>query len=350
MPRGTDELGLKTLVLRMNYAESEILNPDDAAVLKEVGCNILSVDIVYTNFRKQEVQSKLNKRRIFELFLLSPETFKQSMTQWKYVEQLGYASEEDAKRLFHGIVIKYRQIPLYQPLSIESIHDDVKLQIAKDTSMFRVFNKCIKFKEELVCVDLTGSMSPYYLQVFLWFQLKKNKNPINFSFFNDGDATPDHLKRTGKVGGVYLCKTNSFDSIVGCAYKCISRGSGGDAPENNIEAAIKGLNKFPKTKEMIMIVDNWADMRDYTLMSEINIPVRVIVCGSSWPGMKKTINTQYLDLAKRTGGSLHTMEEDIEDLAKLKEGETVIVGGEKYQIKGGKFYLLGSSKPLTREI
>ena len=32
----------------------------------------------------------------------------------------------------------------------------------------------VKFENELICVDLTGSMSPYYVQLFVWLFLQKN--------------------------------------------------------------------------------------------------------------------------------------------------------------------------------
>jgi hypothetical protein len=215
---------------------------------------------------------------------------------------------------------------------------DLKRKSSADTSLFRIFNKYIKFKEELVCVDLTGSMTPYYFQLFVWLNLKHSTIPLNFSFFNDGDSTPDNLKRTGNTGGVYLDRTNSMDTVTSYAFTCISNGNGGDSQENNVEAVLKGSKKFPNSKEIIMIADNWSDMRDYALISEIKYPVRVIVCGTELYGIKTPVNPQYLDLARRTGGSIHTMEEDIEDLAKKKEGEEITIAGEKFVLRGGRFY------------
>jgi hypothetical protein len=329
---------IKTVVLKMKYGSAEIINPQDSKVLEESGLNIISVDIVYTDFRKQDVQDKINRKRVTELYFLTPSIFNQSLTQWKYIEQLGYATEDDAKKLFHGIVIKYMKVPIYKPESLRSMFSDFKKKSSTDTSLFRIFNKYIKFKEELVCVDLTGSMTPYYFQLFVWLNLKHSTVPLNYSFFNDGDATPDNLKRTGNTGGVYLNRTNSMDTVTSYAFACISNGNGGDSQENNIEAALKGSKKFPNSKEIIMIADNWSDMRDYALISEIKNPVRVIVCGTELYGIKTPVNPQYLDLARRTGGSVHTMEEDIEDLAKKKEGEEITIAGEKFVLRGGRFY------------
>ncbi|MBI1286392.1 MAG: hypothetical protein GC178_02330 [Flavobacteriales bacterium] len=330
---------VKTVTLRMNYGSAQILNPEDAAELNEGGCNILSVDVVYTDFKNEDVQDILNKKRVAELYFLCPDVFNQKMVDWNFVEQLGYATEDGAKKLFHGIVIKYLKVPFYKPESPESMFGDLSVESIGDTSLFPILEKHIKFDEELICVDLTGSMSPYYIQVFTWLHLKHNKQMLNFSFFNDGDMTPDYLKRAGRVGGVYLCKTNSIDTITNYAFKCISNGFGGDTPENNVESVIKGLEKYPKTKQVVMLADNWADMRDYSFMSKIDKPVKVIVCGMDLFGVKKPINTQYLDLARRTKGSVHTMEDDILDLALKREGDEITIDGVPYVIRGGRFMM-----------
>ena len=53
-------------------------------------------------------------------------------------------------------------------------------------------------------------------------------------------------------------------------------------------------------------------------------------------------NTVYLYIARATGGSVHTMDQDLTDLAKLNEGEIVTIGTKKYVITNGKFVLLSS--------
>lgn len=328
---------IKTVSLKMRYGDSEILNPEAAKELNEVGCNIIEVEVVYTDFHKQDVQDLINRKRLTELYFLCPAVFTQSQTNWKYVEQMGYANEEDAKKLFHGIVIKYLKVPVYTPASPRSMLSEIKKEKPADTSFFKVFRKHIKFREELISVDFTGSMSPYYMQVLQWLYLNNNTRKLGFAFFNDGDATPDHLKRMGNVGGVYSFKTNNIDTIAKYAFKCSAAGSGGDSPENNVESVIKGIKEYPESKEVVMLVDNWSDMRDYSMMSEIKVPVKVIVCGTDCYGIKSPVNPQYLDLARRTGGSIHTIEEDLEDLAKRKEGDEIVVGGINYVIRGGRF-------------
>ena len=79
-------------------------------------------------------------------------------------------------------------------------------------------------------------------------------------------------------------------------------------------------------------------MRDYRIIEKLNIPIKVILCGTQFG-----INTQYLELARKTGGSIHTIEEDITHLMDIKEGETITIGRETFKIKKGHFIKLKRS-------
>ncbi|MCE2711753.1 MAG: hypothetical protein LW688_04340 [Cryomorphaceae bacterium] len=67
------------------------------------------------------------------------------------------------------------------------------------------------------------------------------------------------------------------------------------------------------------------------LLSKIKKPVHVILCGS----VDGTIELAYLQIAKKTGGSIHTMEESLTELAKLKEGQSIQFGDKSYKIVQG---------------
>jgi hypothetical protein len=66
-------------------------------------------------------------------------------------------------------------------------------------------------------------------------------------------------------------------------------------------------------------------------LDKIYRPIRIILCDTD-----KGILPEYLEIASKTGGSVHTLKEDIVDLIKKKEGETIVAGGKKYKIQGGK--------------
>jgi hypothetical protein len=84
--------------------------------------------------------------------------------------------------------------------------------------------------------------------------------------------------------------------------------------------------------EIILIADNNSEIRDFELLKSLNVPIRVILAGTFWG-----VNEQYLELAYHTHGSVHTIEEDLERLYEMNDGDYIEIGGNKYRIYGGKF-------------
>lgn len=194
-----------------------------------------------------------------------------------------------------------------------------------------VFERNESWKNALVVMDVTGSMSPYIGETMSWLrETQKSGQIAAFTFFNDGDNKADGTKVMGRVGGVYSIKNNNFNEVYEVMKETMRKGGGGDAPENNIEATIKGLKEFNEVDEIVMVADNWATPRDLKLVEELNRPVHIIVCGS-----RGGVNIAYLQLAFKTGGSVHTIEEDLE-LMDVKPNETFKLGNYYYTLIGGK--------------
>ena len=99
-----------------------------------------------------------------------------------------------------------------------------------------------------------------------------------------------------------------------------------------MEALIEAQNKYPKAKSLVMVADNWANMRDVSLIGQVKLPVKVVLCGAN-----SIINTEYINLAYRTKGSIHTIEDDINDLNKITEGKEIIINKKKYRLLNGSF-------------
>ncbi|GIV27967.1 MAG: hypothetical protein KatS3mg027_1781 [Bacteroidia bacterium] len=104
--------------------------------------------------------------------------------------------------------------------------------------------------------------------------------------------------------------------------------------KNVIEAILYGLKKIKEIEHVILIADNWAPVRDINLLPKIKVPVHVILCGVT-NGMK--INADYLNIAYKTKGSIHTIEEDIDFLIQNASNE-FFINGNLYKLKNGKFY------------
>ncbi len=206
--------------------------------------------------------------------------------------------------------------------------------VSLDTVVTTVLNRNKKWKDMVIVQDVTGSMYPYTMQTLTWRRLnQKTTKARSYVFFNDGDNHPDGP--IGESGGAYGIMASSGDKVENICTTTMSKGGGGAGPENNIEALLYAQNKYPDAAEFVMIADNWAPVRDMTLLSLIKVPVHIIVCGA-YTGQ---INIDYLNIALETGGTVHTIEEDFNELFKLKEGEVIKIGAQKYKVQDKRFIL-----------
>lgn len=207
-----------------------------------------------------------------------------------------------------------------------------------DTTVTQVLERKMKdWKKAVVVTDVTGSMYPYILQLQVWMRLNfHNTDCRHFVFFNDGDNMPDRKKRAGKIGGIYSTKADNYSAMEYTCKEAMNAGNGGDGQENDIEAMLTAQKTFPECKEIVLIADNYAPVRDIALLRQLKRPVHVILCGTQ----SGYINVEYLQIAYETGGSVHTIEKDIDDMAKLSEGAVIEIAGQKYRIQQGKFVLV----------
>lgn len=204
-----------------------------------------------------------------------------------------------------------------------------------DTVVSAVLNRNKNWKNMIIVEDVTGSMSPYIMQTLLWRKLNdKATRAKSFVFFNDGDSRPDGP--IGRSGGAYYVSSTNDDDVEKTCQSTMNKGGGGAGPENNIEAILFAQTKRTELEEIVLVADNWAPVRDLSLLPQVKVPVHIIVCGA-YTG---NVNIDYLNIALATGGSVHTIEDDFNDLAKLTEGSTLTIGSQKYKVKKGKLTLV----------
>ena len=204
----------------------------------------------------------------------------------------------------------------------------------KDSTIFAVLRRHKNWNEIAFVCDVTGSMSAYTTQLLVWYKLNCLTNKINyFTFFNDGDNKSDRKKKIGSTGGIYNIEAGNYEAVELMIQNAMMAGNGGDGPENNCEALLETIKNKPDAKEYVMIADNFANVKDIALMKSINKPVHIIICGTG----NFMVNTDYLDLARATKGSIHSVEQDIENLININEGQTIEFDGKKYILQKGKF-------------
>lgn len=220
-----------------------------------------------------------------------------------------------------------------------SAKDEFKKEFSSSVStrneILEIFNRNKQWKRKLVVCDITGSMSPYIAELMVWLKLNFEKEKgIQFVFFNDGDNKPDHLKVAGKTGGIYYTQPKSYDELLNFASTVAAKGSGGDAPENNIEALIKAIQSAQDYDEIIMIADSYAPISDIKLCKHIQKPIHTILCGYQSGNI---VEPDYISLSWSSRGSIHTIEQDIETIAKTMDGQIITLYGRKYKLLNGRF-------------
>ena len=112
-----------------------------------------------------------------------------------------------------------------------------------------------------------------------------------------------------------------MDSLNNFISRVAAAGYGGDVAENNMEALIKGLKMAGPYKELVMIVDNRSPVKDMDFCKEFDAPVHIITCG-----VDMEIMADYLLIAWKTGGSIHTIEQDIIKIATMLNGQSIRIG------------------------
>lgn len=218
-----------------------------------------------------------------------------------------------------------RHVKLFDPFDIGVADGD-------DSTIFKVLERNKNWQNMVVVEDVTGSMGPYTAQLLIWNRLTyQTRKTTHFVFFNDGDNKPDSKKQLGKTGGVYYINAKDVREVEHMAITAMRNGSGGDAPENNMEALIQAVKDCPEC-EIVMIADNLANVKDIALLHQVKKPVHIILCGAG-----KAVNTEYLDIARFTKGSVHTMDSDLNNLMNMSEGQQITIGRQHYIIRNGRF-------------
>lgn len=218
--------------------------------------------------------------------------------------------------------------------NLKTARKDEIIQITKEIDLFLnayytndsvvsvVLERHPEWKNCIVINDWTGSMYAYGAQVMKWHVLNYEKSGIkSITLFNDGDDRPTKEKKLGETEGVYTEDANRVDNVLKLFQYVKLQGTGGDGPENNIEAILRAISLNPKADQVILIADNYSCIRDLELAELITHPLNIIVCGYE---PKDGISADLVYLAKMTKGSIHLIENDIDTL------NSVLVNNQEY--------------------
>ncbi len=346
------------LILENGYASAYLLQPD--RIHSPENALVDSVDVVFSLYPRNPEFWLTNyhillARRLRELFKYLPELNREEVV-WRIILQTDCESEPEAMGLFHGFSIHFSDVdtaatdtastkelqlpylpvkPLLENISAYSVEQEIHRFILNqggygDTSVLAILERnAPRWDSALVVLDWTGSMYGYGAQTLLYHLLDEEKLRVqSFVFFNDGNSKKNDRKKNGKTGGVYHLK-GSPNQVRNHALtffeKVMRKGDGGDREENDIEALVLALKKTQQYKDVILVADNNACIRDFALLEKVNKPIHVIL-----PGEPEFINHQYVNLVYKTKGTLHTLRNDITSFESGNRPEKFVYNNYSY--------------------
>lgn len=197
-----------------------------------------------------------------------------------------------------------------------------------DSTVFKIMDRKVKeWKNSLVVIDWTGSMYEHGSQVLLLMNLyaEQKENIQKIALFNDGDDKKMGEKVLGSAGGIYVSESNHPREILRLMKKAEKGGQGGYDSENDMEALLVSMQSCPTCENIILIADATSQVRDLPLLQHLKQYLKqnkkklhIILCGTN-----TKMQADYIEIAWQTGATLHTIEQDIESLNILEEGEEV---------------------------
>ncbi len=186
------------------------------------------------------------------------------------------------------------------------------------------------WEDKLIICDVSSEMMPYAKKLAVWYgKNEATEQSTQFAFYYNG-----MIRDGGNSTGVYHQTSQGYDSLMALIKRVHDYRLGRNA-DYDIEALIKSEGVQNDYKDVLLIVDKDRTLADYEYFMQLEIPVHIVLCVDP-----RRVNPQHLEVAWKTKGSFHTMREDITDIGKYVEGDTVTVEGVKYQIMGGKFVRL----------
>jgi len=271
-------------------------------------------------YGSKEYNRKLSKQRVesVEHFLLDYLDIEIGTDYFGETKLIAFDTTEQSDQLNRRVEIKY-----YTNCETEESEEnktsiiykiDQNCHIDSATTNSHYNSNLIGTKHStIVVIDWTRSMYAYGLQLVDWFQ----KNNVEASFdeiivFNDGDGKPTSEKQDGNTGGIYSSKLTNVDSVVNLMEMVANKGTGGDYPENYIEALLTAQRSNSNLDTLILIADNRACIRDYKLLDSLKLPVIVIL--NEIDRDDRIVNYQYVNLVAENGGRIVFMNNSINDI------------------------------------
>ncbi len=258
--------------------------------------------------------------------------------------RVSYSTSVNGMYLINGQRPSLESNPLYEkPSDLIQLYDGASPQeiFMKQAPVYKGLDLMDRNEKCALVMDVTGSMTEHVAAMKRWV-LSHNDSVkfTSFTFFNDGDGIPSRKKKIGETGGIY--STFDVGAINNVVTETMRRGSGGERPENDVEAMLFAQTRDTTFDAILLIGDNYSEVRDIELFKKIKKKVNVLICST-----KTSIRPEYLMMAKKSGGYFLYNGEYI-DLKNVLKGQILSIGSCQYDYDGENFEVRATIESTTR--
>jgi hypothetical protein len=210
------------------------------------------------------------------------------------------------------VVLSVPPVVLHSPEEVQIERQMLTGQFGSDSTTYRLLSRNAgRWPQTIIVADMTTSMYPYSTQIFAW--LKKNtRNPAikGMVFFTDCDSL-GHQTQGNIEGKMYTTREREVEKALPLLKEAARNTlNNHDQAENDVAALLHAQRQFPEAKHLVLIADNGAPPKDMHLLPQLQKPVHVVLCGTTGD-TTQAFQSEYLLIAQRTRGSLHTLEDDL---------------------------------------
>ena len=203
-----------------------------------------------------------------------------------------------------------------------------------NTPVYKAFDELSNNEHLAIVMDVTGSMANHIISASFWLNENKNKLPFtSFTAFNDGDDKKDDDKEIGSTGGIYF--TTFFSECNNSILTAMENGNGGDYPENDLEAIMYAQRKDVKATGVLLVADNFSQVKDIELLNKVDLPIHILPCG-----LTGSIHKDYLEIVFKTNGKIYYKDQII-DISNLPKGSTFKIRKTNYIVTGRGIDVIG---------
>ncbi|MFD1144304.1 hypothetical protein ACFQ4C_24470 [Larkinella insperata] len=231
-------------------------------------------------------------------------------------------------------VLPIRVAPVPEILIQEQM---LKSLVGTDSTTYRVLTRNRqKWPNAVVVCDFTTSMTPYSTQLYAWLKRNAQHSAIKGTvLFTDCDSLGRETRPGGPAGQLFVTTepdpARALPTFL-AAYRNTLRNA--NEAENDVEALLFAQKRFPNADHLILIADIDNPVKDLALLDQVTKPVHVILCGRDWDSTQ-AFHPDFYTIARRTNGSLHTLEDDL-DPSRLQPDTWVRIDNRYYRYHRGK--------------